>query len=219
MDKLHEIAGDGALMPRFDDGMVNMAESTVNEITDVRGDEACESGNRRNGYRERELVTSAGTIDLRIPKPRAGSHFPEDLIERSSRVDRAVIATVSEMATSGVSTRKVKRVARTMGIDRMSASKVSRICSSLNESVADLWERDLPDVVYPHIWLDATYIKSREWAAAGSATTRSAGPSRALRSTSPRTPTRAPQLSTRPGSSRSRWPTTRFPAVRRRSMR
>lgn len=26
MDKIHEIAGDGALMPRFDDGMVNMAE-------------------------------------------------------------------------------------------------------------------------------------------------------------------------------------------------
>ncbi len=53
-------------------------------------------------------------------------------------MDRAVIATASEMAANGVSTRKVKRVAWTMGIDRMSASKVSRICSSLDESVADL---------------------------------------------------------------------------------
>lgn len=169
MDKIHEIAGDGALMPRFDDGMVNMAElirvmaeSLVNEIMDAQADEACESGNRRNGYRERKLVTSVGTITLRIPKLRAGSYFPEDLIERYSRSDRAVIAAVSEMVTNGVSTRKVKRVAQAMGIDRMSASQVSRICSSLDESVADLQERDLSDVAYPYIWLDATYIKCRE---------------------------------------------------------
>lgn len=51
MDKLHEIAGDGALMPKFDDGMVNMAElirvmaeSLANEIMDAQADEACEGG-------------------------------------------------------------------------------------------------------------------------------------------------------------------------------
>ncbi len=166
MDKILEIAGDGALMPRFDNGMVNMAEpirvmaeSLVNEIMDAQAGEACGSGNRRNGYRERKLATGVGTINLRIPKLRAGSYFPENLVERYSRVDRAGIAAVSEMAADGVSTRKVKRVARTMGIDRMSASQVSRICSSLDESVADLQGRDLSDVTYPYIWLDATYIK------------------------------------------------------------
>lgn len=166
MDKIHEIAGDGALMPRFDDGMVNMAEliramaeSLVNEIMDAQADEACEGGNRRNGHRERKLVTGVGAINLRIPKLRAGGHFPEDLIERYSRAGRAVIAAVSEMAANGVSAGKVKRVARTMGIDRMSAGRVSRICSSLDESVADLQERDLSDVTHPYIWLDATYIK------------------------------------------------------------
>ena len=169
MDKIHEIAGDGTQMPRFDDGMVNMAElirvmaeSLVNEIMDAQADEACNAGNRRNGYRERKLATSVGTINLRIPKLRAGSYFPEDLIERYSRADRAVVAAVSEMVTNGVSTRKVKRVAQSMGIDRMSASQVSRICSSLDESVADLQERDLSEVGYPYIWLDATYIKCRD---------------------------------------------------------
>ena len=49
MDKMREIAGNGALMPRFDDGMANMtepirvmAESFVNKIMDTRGDEARE---------------------------------------------------------------------------------------------------------------------------------------------------------------------------------
>lgn len=169
MDKIHETTGGGALMPRFDDGMVNMAElirvmaeSLVNEIMDAQADEACENGDRCNGYRERKLVTSVGTINLRIPKLRAGSYFPEDLIERYSRVDRAVIAAVSEMVTNGVSTRKVKGVTEAMCIDRMSASQVSRICSSLDESVADPQERDLSDVAYPYIWLDATYIKCRD---------------------------------------------------------
>lgn len=166
MDKIHEIAGDGALMPRFDDGMVNMAEliramaeSLVDETMGAQADGTREGGNRREGHRERKLATGVGTINLRIPKLRAGSYFPEDPIERHSRAGRAVIAAVSEMAANGVSTRKVRRVARTMGIDRMSASQVSRICSSLDESVADLQERDPSDATYPYIWLDAAYIK------------------------------------------------------------
>ena len=169
MNKIHEIAGDGALMPRSGDGMVNMAEpirvmaeSPVDEAMGAQADEACEAGNRRNGYRERRLTTSVGTINLRIPKLRAGSYFPEDLIERYSRADRAVVAAVSEMVTNGVSTRKVKRVAQSMGIDRMSASQVSRMCSSLDDAVADLQERDLSGARFPYIWLDATYIKCRD---------------------------------------------------------
>lgn len=156
-------------MPRFDDGIVNMseliramAESLVNEIMDAQADDACEASNRRNGYRERKLATSVGTISLRIPKLRSGAYFSEDLVSRYSRVDRAVRSAVSEMVANGVSTRKVKRVAQSMGIDRMSASQVSRTCSSLDESVADLQERDLSDVSYPYIWLDATYIKRRD---------------------------------------------------------
>ena len=166
---MHEIAGDGAEMPRFDDGMVNMAElirvmaeSPVDEAMDAQADEACEAGNRRNGYRERRLTTSVGTINLRIPKLRAGSYFPEDLIERYSRADRAVVAAVSEMVTNGMSTRKVKRVAQSMGIDRMSAGQVSRMCSSLDDAFADLQERDLSGARFPYIWLDATYIKCRD---------------------------------------------------------
>lgn len=116
----------------------------------------------RNGHRERKLVTSVGTINLRTPMLRTGSHFPEDFIERYSIMDRAVIAAMPEMAADGVSTRKVKRIAQTMGMDRMSASQVSRICSSLDESFADLQERDLSNVIYPYILLDATYNKCRD---------------------------------------------------------
>lgn len=77
---------------------------------------------------------------------------------RCSRVGRAIMAAVSEMATCGVSARKVAKVASALGIDGMSASQVSRIRRSPGEVVGDLRTRVLPDVTFPHIWLDATYM-------------------------------------------------------------
>ncbi len=156
-------------IPRFDDGMVNLqelirtlAEALVNEIMDAQAENACAEGNQRNGYRERALVTSVGRIILRIPKLRRGTYFPEDLIERYSRVDRAVIAAVSEMVTCGVSTRKVERVAHALGVDRMSASQVSRICESLDAVVEDLQGRMFENMRFPYLWVDATYLKCRD---------------------------------------------------------
>lgn len=169
MDTLAAIGADAPEIPRFDDGMVNinelvrtLAEALVNEIMDAQAEDACADANQRNGYRERRLLTSAGRITLRIPKLRRGTYFPEDLIERYSRADRAVVAAVAEMVASGVSTRKVEKVARALGVDRMSASQVSRICESLDAAVADLRGRPLGGARFPYLWIDATYLKCRD---------------------------------------------------------
>lgn len=156
-------------IPRFDDGTVNIqeliriiAEALVNEIMDAQAEDACADGSQCNGYRERTLVTGVGVINLRIPKLRRGSCFPEGLLVRCPRVDRAVIAAVSEMAACGASTRKVERIAAQMGIDRMSSSQVSRICEALDATIADLQERDSSGDALPCIWVDATYIRRRD---------------------------------------------------------
>lgn len=99
---------------------------------------------------------------LAVSRNGAYTNIENTILVRYSRVDRAVIAAVSEMVTSGVSTRKVARVAATLGADRMSASQVSRICESLDEVVEDMQGRDLSDVAFPYIWLDVTYIKCRD---------------------------------------------------------
>lgn len=169
MDTLHNAKPNNIEMPRFDDGMVNlselirvMAESLVNEIMDAQAEDACADGNQRNGYRERKLATSVGAITLRIPKLRQKSYFPEDLLVRYSRTDRAVIAAISEMVANGISTRKVGKVAHALGIERMSASQVSRICATLDDIVADLQARTFEGIAFPYLWLDATYIKCRD---------------------------------------------------------
>ena len=169
MESLEQMGADVPEIPRFDDGMVNlqelirlMAEALVNEIMDAQADEACAEGNQRNGYRKRTLVTSVGPIELRIPKLRMGTFYPDDLLVKYSRVDRAVVAAVSEMVANGVSTRKVGKVAHAMGIDRMSASQVSRICESLDAVVEDLQTRAFGELRFPYLWLDATYLKCRD---------------------------------------------------------
>ena len=135
-----------------------LLESALNAIMDEQADMACEGGaNSRNGYRERGLVTPAGKITLRIPKLRCGTYFPEGMLERYSRADKAAAA---EMYANGVSTRKVERIAQRMGIDRLSSSQVSRICKRLDAEVAALRVREF-DMAMPYLFLDAAYVKCR----------------------------------------------------------
>ena len=83
-----------------------LVEACVNEVMSAQADAMCEeTGTSRNGFRERRLETQVGAITLRIPKLREGTYFPEGIVERWSRVDRAVICAASEMFALGVSTR------------------------------------------------------------------------------------------------------------------
>lgn len=111
---------------------------------DAEADQLCSGGaNSRNGCRERNLVTCVGDITMRIPKLRSGSFFPEDVVERYQRVDRAVVSAVAEMYATGTSTRKVQRIAEKLGISRLSKDQVSTIAKGLDSDVAEFMGRDL----------------------------------------------------------------------------
>ena len=115
----------------------------------------------RNGTRARALTTTAGELQLRVPKLRQGSFFPS-LLERRRRVDQALFAVVMEAYVHGVSTRKVDDLVKALGADTgISKSEVSRICSNLDEDVAAFRDRPLADTTYPYVFLDATYCKAR----------------------------------------------------------
>jgi transposase-like protein len=116
---------------------------------------------QRNGTRPRMLTTTAGELELRIPKLRTGSFFPS-LLERRRRVDQALFAVVMEAYVHGVSTRKVDDLVKALGADTgISKSEVSRICANLDEDVAAFRDRPLADISYPYVFLDATYCKAR----------------------------------------------------------
>lgn len=115
----------------------------------------------RNGSRPRTLTTTAGDLELTIPKLRQGTFFPA-LLERRRRVDQALFAVVMEAYLHGVSTRKVDDLVKALGADSgISKSEVSRICAGLDEEIAVFRDRDLASIDYPYVFLDATYCKAR----------------------------------------------------------
>ena len=117
---------------------------------------SAERATHRNRARSRTLSTTAGDLELTIPKLRQGTFFPA-LLERRRRVDQALFAVVMEAYLHGVSTRKVDDLVRALGADSgISKSEVSRICAALDEQVAQFRDRSLSSLDYPYVFLDAT---------------------------------------------------------------
>lgn len=105
---------------------------------------------QRNGTRPRTLSTTAGDLDLRIPKLREGSFFPS-LLERRRRVDQALFGVVMEAYVHGVSTREVDDLVQALGADSgISKSEVSRICAEAYARIylSNVFDEGGYDVVY-----------------------------------------------------------------------
>ena len=126
------------------------------------GERSDERVNSRNGYRERDFDTRVGTMDLKVPKLRAGSYFPDWLLENRRRAERALVAVIAECYVKGVSTRRVDGLVKTLGIEGISSSQVSRMAKSLDDQVTAFRTRPLDAGAYPYVWVDALAIRVRE---------------------------------------------------------
>jgi putative transposase len=126
------------------------------------GERSEERTNRRNGYRSRAWDTRTGTIELAVPKLREGSYFPDWLLEPRRRAERAFVQVVCESYVRGVSTRRVEGLVRTLGIERISKSRVSEMAKDLDQQVEAFRNRPLDGAPYTYVWLDAITQKVRE---------------------------------------------------------
>ena len=107
------------------------------------GESAPERTNVRNGYRHRDFDTRAGTLDVAIPKLRNGSYFPDWLLERRRRAERALTTVVATCYLLGVSTRRMDKLVESLGITRLSKSQVSVMTQELDSQVAEIRARPL----------------------------------------------------------------------------
>ena len=146
----------------------------VDQLTGAAaGARSPERVNYRNGYRERGWETRVGRIELAIPKLRKGSYFPAFLEPRRT-AEKALTAVIQEAYVHGISTRSVDDLVKAMGGTGISKSQVSRLCEDIDAGVPQAacrlgWDKRVQAFLsrpieghWPYLWIDATYLKSRQ---------------------------------------------------------
>jgi putative transposase len=144
----------------------------INRLMSAEADAVCGAAygttspdrtNRRNGYRARDFDTRAGTLDLVISKLREGTYFPEWLLERRKRAERALTSVVATCYLLGVSTRRMDKLVQSLGITTLSKSQVSEMAKELDGHVEEFRARPLADAgPFTFVAADALVLKVRE---------------------------------------------------------
>ncbi len=144
-------------------------EETLNGLLEAEADTLCQArryernaqrASTRAGHYERSFQTTAGTVQLKMPKLR---HVPFEtaIIERYRRRESSVEEALVEMYLAGVSVRRVEDITEALWGSRVSPSTVSNLNQKIFERV-ESWRNRPLESSYPYVFVDGIWLK-RSW--------------------------------------------------------
>jgi len=119
-----------------------------------------ETGNSRNGYGRKTVVTDTGKLDLQIPRDRQASFDPQ-LIAKYQRRFPGFDDKVISMYARGMSTREIVGHVRELYGIEVSPDLISAVTDAVLDEIA-AWQARPLEPVYPLIFFDALRVKIRE---------------------------------------------------------
>jgi transposase-like protein len=144
-------------------------ETTLNTMLDSEADALCgaekyvRSPDRtdfRAGHYDRKLQTTAGEVELHVPKLRKLT-FETQIIDRYRRKQASVEESMIEMYLAGVSVRRVEDITEALWGMRVSPTTVSNMNKKVYEKI-ESWRNRPIEGKHPYVYLDGTYLK-RSW--------------------------------------------------------
>jgi len=145
-------------------------EETLNAMLDAEADQLCGAGryersqarqDTRAGSYDRTLQTSAGEVNLKIPKLRRQT-FETAIIERYRRRESSVEESLIEMYLAGISVRRVEDITEALWGTRVSPSTVSNLNKKIYAKI-EAWRNRRIEGEHPYLYLDGIVMK-RTWA-------------------------------------------------------
>lgn len=141
-------------------------EETLNKLLDEEADYLCNARryerspdrkDTRAGHYSRKLDTSAGRVDLKVPKLRS-LPFESQIIERYRRREASVEESLIEMYLAGVSVRRIEDITHALWGTRVSPSTVSELNQKIYAHI-EAWRNRPIDKRYPYVYLDGICLK------------------------------------------------------------
>lgn len=144
-------------------------EETLNALLDKEADElvnaqkyerSAERQGYRSGHYRRNFQTTAGEVELNVPKLK-GVPFETAIIERYRRRESSVEEALIEMYLAGVSVRRVEDITEALWGTKVSPSTISNLNKKAYEHIEQWRTRPLSGK-YPYVYVDGVYLK-RSW--------------------------------------------------------
>jgi putative transposase len=158
-----ELLGEGGLLRQMTKAVLERA--LAEELTDHLGYEVGDragngTGNSRNGYTPKTLLTEAGAIELEVPRDRVGSHEPM-IVRKGQRRLEGIDKIVLSLYANGMSVRDIQGHLLDIYEIEVSPDLISKITDAVLDEVRE-WQARPLEPVWPVIFLDAIVCKVRD---------------------------------------------------------